>query len=468
MASHNHHSQAQPDGVGASSKAVGTPLGCSPEAVDVPSTEPATLAEWLRQGPFTLALAPGFFGFYAQVGALQALSTVVELSPGANVYAASGASAGAVTAAFVAAGVPVEAMEGALLSMEREHIWDPHMLGAGLLRGDKLRAHLEHTLRSLGAATAFEGCRCPLGMSAFRVGLPPNAGTVVLSSGPLAAAISASVAVPGLFAPVSVDHPAGCGGDDGSDDESDGSSDGRSGGGRGGGGSSGGAKTVLWPLVDGAVGDPTGLAGCPGLPRSGRLLHIGFPGLPGWRSVGSPGHLDPGLLRQRRRRRGEAGGAVDMVSLVLAGTPSVGPFSMATRGPVAIAGTRHAVDEALAAPLAPPLLSTVAWAAAGCNIGGAGARSTAGPGSPCAVRYRKLVVNGGAPSAAAGAAASGSSRLAEAAAWIGRAAGIGGIGERKRPLGDDDALGDNDATETREPGVSGKRSCHSSLDDSSS
>jgi hypothetical protein len=29
--------------------------------------EPASLAAWLQEGPFSLALAPGFFGFYAQV-----------------------------------------------------------------------------------------------------------------------------------------------------------------------------------------------------------------------------------------------------------------------------------------------------------------------------------------------------------------------------------------------------------------
>jgi predicted acylesterase/phospholipase RssA len=101
-------------------------------------------------------------------------------------------------------------MEGALLAMERKHIWDPHLFGLGLLRGDKLRSHLEATLASLGAATTFEECRCPLGMTAFHAGpwgAPAAGRTVVLSgSGPLAAAVSASVAVPGLFAPAAVHH----------------------------------------------------------------------------------------------------------------------------------------------------------------------------------------------------------------------------------------------------------------------
>ena len=34
-------------------------------------TQLPTLADWLRDGPFTLALASSFFGFYHHAGALQ-------------------------------------------------------------------------------------------------------------------------------------------------------------------------------------------------------------------------------------------------------------------------------------------------------------------------------------------------------------------------------------------------------------
>jgi hypothetical protein len=35
-----------------------------------------SLSDWLQQGPFSLALAPGFFGFYAQLGAIKAIDKV--------------------------------------------------------------------------------------------------------------------------------------------------------------------------------------------------------------------------------------------------------------------------------------------------------------------------------------------------------------------------------------------------------
>mmetsp|Transcript_29753 Transcript_29753/g.66743 ORF Transcript_29753/g.66743 Transcript_29753/m.66743 type:complete len:94 (+) Transcript_29753:82-363(+) len=85
--------------------------------------EADSLAKWLKRGPFSLSLSPGFFGFYAQVGALHALDSVVPLVPGESIWSLSGASAGAVTAAFLASGMPIKDMEGALLELRREHIW---------------------------------------------------------------------------------------------------------------------------------------------------------------------------------------------------------------------------------------------------------------------------------------------------------------------------------------------------------
>lgn len=43
-------------------------------AASVPAltSEEQTLAEWLAQGPYTLALSSSFFGYYAHAGALQA------------------------------------------------------------------------------------------------------------------------------------------------------------------------------------------------------------------------------------------------------------------------------------------------------------------------------------------------------------------------------------------------------------
>lgn len=58
------------------------------------SNDNETLSDWLKKAEFSLALAPGFLGSYAQIGALKAISEVVELSPGGNVFAICGTSAG--------------------------------------------------------------------------------------------------------------------------------------------------------------------------------------------------------------------------------------------------------------------------------------------------------------------------------------------------------------------------------------
>ena len=267
-----------------------------------------TLSDWVQAGPFTLALSPGFFGFYAQVGALQALSTVVDLLPGSSVYACCGCSSGAITASFLAAGISVDAMERAVLKMQREHIWDLHLGRTGLLRGGKMVEHLDSVLSDLGASKTFEDCLCPVGVTAFHL---PKLRIEVLRSGPLSSALSASACVPGLFSPV--EH---CG---------------------------------MWPLVDGAIGDPAGLAACPALPpATGRILHVGFPGsIPGWRGVGHPSQLPQGLVFPA----GGPCGGVDMISLVLDDTPTVSPFNMQTMGPVAVAATKAAVIAALTSPL---------------------------------------------------------------------------------------------------------------------
>ena len=158
-------------------------------------------------------------------------------------------------------------------------------------------------MKELGGATTFEACHCPLAVTAWNVGrlrtevLSGPAGSGGSGGSDLASAVAASVSVPGLFAPAAV-------------------------GGR-------------WPLVDGALGDPTGLAGCPALPpHSGRILHLGFPGaVPGWRGVGAPAHLPAAALEQQAGAApGHGPARVEMLSLVLEGSPGVGPFNMESVG----------------------------------------------------------------------------------------------------------------------------------------
>jgi NTE family protein len=148
-----------------------------------------TLRDWLRQGPYTLALSSGFFGFFAHAGVLAVLEEEDLLPAGL-----CGSSAGALVGGLFASGLPAAAIREQLLALRREDFWDPRP-GLGLLRGQRFRDRLEELLR----VATFEACPRPLAVSAWD---PLARETVVLRSGPLALAIHASSAVPFLFHPV--------------------------------------------------------------------------------------------------------------------------------------------------------------------------------------------------------------------------------------------------------------------------
>ncbi len=185
----------------------------------VPPNRPPTLREWLREGPFALALSSGFFAFYAHAGLLGALE-----DEGLAPARLSGSSAGALVGGLWAAGLDGAAIRAALFRLRREHFWDPGP-GLGLLRGRLFQALLDDAL----PVATFDRCRAPLAVSAFDL---LAARTRALSSGRLAEAVRASCAVPVMFHPVWID-------------------------GR--------------PYVDGGVLDRPGLAGLPAAP-GGRVL----------------------------------------------------------------------------------------------------------------------------------------------------------------------------------------------------
>lgn len=147
-----------------------------------------TLRDHLAEGPFTLALSSGFFGFFAHAGLVSALDEA-RLRPAAL----TGSSAGALVAGAWASGRDGDDLATHLLRLRREDFWDPRP-GLGLLRGGRFQALLEETLLS----STFEACRAPLSVSVYDVAARK---TVVLSSGPLASAIRASCTFPGLFQP---------------------------------------------------------------------------------------------------------------------------------------------------------------------------------------------------------------------------------------------------------------------------
>ncbi|CAN5914622.1 hypothetical protein BH11MYX2_BH11MYX2_14920 [soil metagenome] len=154
-----------------------------------------TLAEWLAQGPFDLAMSSGFFSFYAHTGTLATL-----LARGLVPARVGGSSAGAMVTGLWAAGLAPDDLARILMRLRRVDFWDPAP-GAGLLRGQLF----DRVLRSIAPVARIEDCRVPVRISVFDI-LARK--TAVLSQGDLADAIRASCCVPGMFQPVRIDGRA--------------------------------------------------------------------------------------------------------------------------------------------------------------------------------------------------------------------------------------------------------------------
>ena len=201
---------------------------------------PVTLRAWLAEGPFTLAMSSGFFGFFAHAGMLSALEEA-----GLVPERVAGSSAGALVAGLWAAGLDAAELEAELVRLRREDFWDPAP-GLGLLRGRRFRAHLDALL----PVNDFAACRAPLSVSVFDL---LARATRVLDRGELAPAIQASCSLPVLFQPT-------------------------------------------WhhgrPLLDGGVLDRPGLHG---VPHGRRVLHHHLASRSPWRS-----ERDPSLVPPRR------------------------------------------------------------------------------------------------------------------------------------------------------------------------
>lgn len=148
-------------------------------------------------------LSAGYFGFFGHAGVLAALEAR-GLAPSA--YA--GTSAGALVGAMAAAGMPAQAIADRLSAVGREDFWDPSLRGlgrdlarggaTGILRGERFRALLEQTL----PVAAIEDCAKPLVVVTSDL---TRAEPRVHARGPLAEAVHASCAYPGLFRAVEVD-----------------------------------------------------------------------------------------------------------------------------------------------------------------------------------------------------------------------------------------------------------------------
>lgn len=150
------------------------------------------LAERLRGRRVGVALSSAFFGFYGHAGFCRALA-----ARGIEPVGWSGASAGAMVAAFAAARA-LERLPPVFGALRRQDFWDPtRFVGRppGLLRGHKLRdllaAHLPHR--------TFEALPDPLVTIATDL---TRGRRHVDVTGALVPAVWASCALPILFRPV--------------------------------------------------------------------------------------------------------------------------------------------------------------------------------------------------------------------------------------------------------------------------
>jgi len=147
-----------------------------------------TLRDWLREGPFGLAMSSGYFSFYVHLGLISMLEEE-HLIP-AHI---SGSSAGALVGSCFAAGLSSAQIADVLIGLRKEQFWDPGF-GPGLLRGEKFR----QLLRNITPIERIERCKIPLAVSTYSFA---TGKTKVFRHGDFAEVVYASCALPALFQP---------------------------------------------------------------------------------------------------------------------------------------------------------------------------------------------------------------------------------------------------------------------------
>lgn len=159
----------------------------------------ASQGDELRDRRVGVCLSSGFFGFYAHHGVMRALARI-----GVRPAAVSGSSAGALVGALWASGLPEEAIRHELLALRAADLFDPPRPGDllrlpfGLIRG----ARIERRLSEILPVETFGECPTPLAVTAYDI---DARSLVVLDQGPPAPAVRASLSLPGLLAPATVD-----------------------------------------------------------------------------------------------------------------------------------------------------------------------------------------------------------------------------------------------------------------------
>lgn len=157
-----------------------------------PTTQPNEKEEF-RRPKLGLALGGGFARGIVHVGALRVLE-----QEGIAVDYIAGTSVGSVVGAAYCSGVSAQELAEVAALMRFKHFARWTLSRYGFCSNDRM----EQVLRRIIKATRFEELKIPLAVAAtnFLTGEP-----AVFRSGPIAPAVRASCAYPGMFLPVEID-----------------------------------------------------------------------------------------------------------------------------------------------------------------------------------------------------------------------------------------------------------------------
>lgn len=251
------------------------------------STLREILSEAVKGDGYSLALTPGFFRFYSEIGCLEALDINNLLKP----VSIAGASAGALVGGFLAAGMTPKEMKKPVFSIQQDDIWDVSC-GFGLLRGQLVQDILEREL----PVKDINECKIPFGCTAYSIF---EAKTKLIHSGDMATSVRASACFPVMFQPVMMDG---------------------------------------YPHIDGGVFDRAGMMGLPFIPAEGGLVvNVVF-------NEFGLYSLESSILPSPFQETG------NLLTICLVNHPRVFPNTMHTHGPLAYEVTKLAVEEYLDKP----------------------------------------------------------------------------------------------------------------------
>lgn len=257
-----------------------------------------------QQRGFHLAMAPSFFGFYGYLGALAAwYETIGTIPP--TMRSVSGASAGAMTAVLVAAGIePQKAMEWC-----HKLVLDQFADGALEAKGDDFENMLHNLLAesSKHTPTLLEEAVIPVTMSVYDLSTSRR---ITLREGSMARAVRSSSTFSFRFQPVEWKN-----------------------------------STHELKFIDGGVVDKYGMMGLSEtlpISTSNRVINLSVGAFAGQRPPGPSFFVS------------QTTGDTEVLSISLEGLPKAGPQSLKD-GPLAFAAAREAMLQALDTPLQPVL-----------------------------------------------------------------------------------------------------------------